>query len=123
MITRFAPAISALFLVGALPLRADPPPLRSIFDAQTLAGWQGNPQIWRVEDGAVTGGIRSGDTLASDEFIYWEGELHDFALELEFRISGDASANSGIQFRSQRLDTGASHVGFRCVSDAPPPGR
>ncbi len=93
-------------LLLALSLRADPPPTQPIFDGRTLGGWQGNSETWRVEDGALTGEIRAGETLAQNEFIYWNGELHDFVLELEFRISGDPSANSGIQFRSQRRPDG-----------------
>src|SRR6185295_7741596 len=85
---------------------ADSPTPQSIFDGRTLQGWDGNPQVWRVEDGAITGEIRAGTPLAKNEFIYWQGEVHDFELIAEFRLSGDASANSGIQFRAQRLPDG-----------------
>ncbi|HPP53433.1 MAG TPA: hypothetical protein PK777_10810, partial [Thermoguttaceae bacterium] len=27
----------------------------SIFDGKTLNGWDGNPELWRVEDGTITG--------------------------------------------------------------------
>ena len=27
-----------------------------LFDGKTLAGWEGDPQWWRVQDGALTGG-------------------------------------------------------------------
>lgn len=114
MIARPFFALFALALVP--PLRADPPPLQPIFDGQTLSGWQGNPQSWRVEDGALIGEIRPGENLANNEFIYWEGELHDFILELEFRIAGDPSANSGIQFRSQRQSDGHA-VGYQADLD------
>src|SRR5436190_16006983 len=53
---------------------ADSPPLQPIFDGRTLDGWDGNPQIWRVEDGAITGEIRAGASLAKNEFIYWHSE-------------------------------------------------
>ena len=29
---------------------------RPLFDGKSLAGWEGEPKIWRVEDGVITGG-------------------------------------------------------------------
>ena len=79
------------------------PAAQSLFDGKSLAGWSGKAQHWRVEDGAITAEIPAGQTLARNEFLFWSGEVHDFELTAEFRISGPASANSGIQFRSQKL--------------------
>lgn len=78
------------------------PAAQSIFDGRTLAGWEGNPQSWSVEDGAITGTIADGRRLAKNEFIYWKGEVADFELTAEFRLSGVPSANSGIMFRAQK---------------------
>ena len=79
-----------------------------IFDGRTLAGWTNNTAGWRVEDGAITGEIAAGATLAKNEFLYWQGEVADFELTAEFRLSGPPGANSGIQFRSERLADGAA---------------
>ncbi|MCX6954382.1 MAG: DUF1080 domain-containing protein [Verrucomicrobia bacterium] len=87
-------------------VRAAGPAVQAIFDGQTLAGWDGSAASWRVEDGAITGEIPAGQKLAKNEFIYWNGEVHDFDLTAEFRISGGPTANSGIQFRSTRLPDG-----------------
>lgn len=95
-----------LALATASILRADPPAPQPIFDGRTLAGWDGSPQVWRVEDGAITAEIRADERLAKNEFLYWRGEVHDFEFTAEFRISGVPGANSGIQFRSQRLPDG-----------------
>ncbi|MFM8335676.1 MAG: family 16 glycoside hydrolase, partial [Opitutaceae bacterium] len=73
---------------------------------RSLDGWQGDARSWRVEDGAITGSIAAGEKLAKNEFLYWRGEVADFELSAEFRLTGDASANSGIQFRSRRLPDG-----------------
>src|ERR1035437_1301446 len=35
----------------------DEPGFRPIFDGKTLAGWEGDPKYWRVEDGALVGEI------------------------------------------------------------------
>ncbi len=40
-----------LFL-GACGLTAAPV---SLFDGKTLTGWDGDPKVWRVEDGAIVG--------------------------------------------------------------------
>ena len=70
----------------------------SIFDGKTLAGWEGDPQLWRVEDGAITGQTVADPPLKENIFLIWrQGELDDFELKVEFRMSG---GNSGIQYRS-----------------------
>src|SRR5262245_10413574 len=76
-----------------------------IFDGKSLQGWQGNPtgKYWRVADEAITGEIPEGTQLDHNEFLFWGHEVHDFDLSLSYRISGAPSANSGIQYRSQRL--------------------
>lgn len=79
---------------------------QSLFDGRTLTGWEGNAQNWRVEDGAITGEIPTGQRLAQNQFLFWQGEVADFELTAEFRLSGDAAANSGIQFRAQKLPEG-----------------
>jgi|GEM_PF-3217489 len=75
--------VSALLgSLSLLALRADPPPARAIFDGHTLEGWTGSARSWRVEDGAITGEIRAGESLAGNEFIFWQGELNDFGPDL-----------------------------------------
>ena len=87
---------------------AAPPAPQPIFDGKTLAGWSGGTTEWRVEDGAITGEIAAGSKLAKNEFLYWQGEVADFELTAEFRLTGPAAANSGIQFRSERLPDGSA---------------
>ncbi len=102
-------------LTSALALAAEPA-AQSIFDGRTLNGWEGSPQSWSVADGAITGTIADGQRLAKNEFIYWKGEVADFELNAEFRISGAPSANSGIQFRSQRFPDGHA-AGYQADMD------
>ncbi|MBX3442762.1 MAG: DUF1080 domain-containing protein [Planctomyces sp.] len=78
----------------------------SLFDGETLSGWTGDDQVWRVEEGAITAEIPEGRTLDRNEFLFWGGTVADFELSLEFRISGGPDANSGIQYRSERLENG-----------------
>ena len=74
---------------------------KSLFDGQSLSGWAGDAKWWRVEDGAITGEIPAGSRLNQNQFLFWRGELHDFDLRMQYRISGHPSANSGVQFRFQ----------------------
>ena len=89
----------------ALLAAAEPAPV-ALFDGKTLSGWEGDAAHWRVQDGAITGAIAAGDKLGGNLFLWWQGEIADFDLTVEYRITGDPSANSGIQFRSQRFPNG-----------------
>jgi hypothetical protein len=91
-----------VFLLTAAPLLA----ADSIFDGKTLDHWSGKAEHWRVEDGAITGEIPADKPLKGNEWIFWDGEVHDFDLTVEFRITGGPSANSGIQFRCQQSPDG-----------------
>lgn len=73
----------------------------TIFDGKTLDGWEGNPAVWSVRDGAITGQTSDEVKLTKNTFLIWRGgEVDNFELELEYRIVG---GNSGIQYRSFEL--------------------
>jgi len=91
-------ALAALMLVAIPALAADDDGFRPIFDGKTLEGWDGNPQFWRVEDGAITGETTAENPTKGNTFIIWRGGTPgDFELKLEYRLRNH---NSGIQFRS-----------------------
>ncbi len=70
-----------------------------IFDGKTLKGWDGNPDFWSVQEGAITGQTTKENPTKGNTFVIWRGgELEDFELRLQFRIVG---GNSGIQYRSK----------------------
>jgi len=70
-----------------------------IFDGKSLAGWEGDPQYWRVENGALVGEVTATNLLKVNSFIVWRGgTASDFELKAEFRVS--AGGNSGINYRS-----------------------
>ncbi|WP_395743899.1 PVC-type heme-binding CxxCH protein [Prosthecobacter sp.] len=93
-------------LLCALLLAAPLLHAESIFDGKTLSHWSGKAEHWRVEDGAITGEIPANQQLKGNEWIFWDGEVHDFDLTVEFRITGGPSANSGIQYRCQQSPDG-----------------
>jgi hypothetical protein len=77
----------------------DEPGFRPIFDGRSLAGWEGNPVYWRVEDGVLVGEITEATVIKSNTFIVWRGgRPRDFELKLDYRIT--PAGNSGINYRS-----------------------
>ncbi|MGI8603556.1 MAG: family 16 glycoside hydrolase [Verrucomicrobiales bacterium] len=75
---------------------------RSLFDGPSLAGWEGDPKYWRVENGTIVGESTRERPLAHNTFLLWRGgRLADFKLRLKFRLTGVLDANSGVQFRCQ----------------------
>jgi len=74
---------------------------QELFDGKSLEGWNGKPEFWSVEDGAITGQTTKENPTKGNTFLIWEGgELGDFELRVKFRIFG---GNSGIQYRSKHL--------------------
>ena len=78
----------------------------SIFDGETLEGWTGNPDLWSVEEGAITGTTTKKAPLKFNQFITWDQEVADFELRCMFKIE---SGNSGIQFRSKVFGEEGQH--------------
>ena len=73
-----------------------------IFDGETLDGWEGDPNHWRVENGNIIGEVTPSAPLESNTFLIWQGgELADFELKGEFNIT--EAGNSGINYRSEQL--------------------
>jgi hypothetical protein len=74
---------------------------RELFNGKDLEGWDGNPALWSVEDGAIVGRTKA-KQLKHNEFLIWKGgDVRDFKLTLQYRIDG---GNSGIQYRSKVLN-------------------
>jgi hypothetical protein len=77
----------------------DEPGFQQIFDGKTLAGWEGNPAYWRVENGALVGEITTATVIKSNTFVIWRGgRPRDFELKLDYRITPEG--NSGVNYRS-----------------------
>ena len=75
-----------------------------IFDGKTLEGWTGDSKYWSVKNGNLTGEVTPETLLENNTFIIWDGgQPEDFELKLEFKIA--ESGNSGINYRSEKIDT------------------
>lgn len=88
------------------PVAADAPPepegMISLFNGQTLEGWDGDPRLWSVKDGVLRGETTLENPAAGNTFIIWKnGTLKNFDLRLSFRCN--ATNNSGIQYRSKHI--------------------
>lgn len=104
-------------LLAAAPAAAAPDPAAddsqfiTVFDGKTLHGWQGDPKVFRVQDGAIVGGSLAGP-VARNEFLCLDGEWADFELCLKFKLLG-AGANAGIQVRSRRIPNHHEMIGYQ----------
>jgi len=87
----------------------------SLFNGKDLQGWDGNPRLWSVKEGAITGQTTVENPAKGNTFLVWtNGTVSDFELRCSFRlVPGDDKgfANSGVQYRSQILDAANWVVG------------
>lgn len=80
-----------------------------IFNGKDLGGWNGNPKLWSVKDGAITGQTTAADPIKENTFLIWtNGAPADFELRFSYRI---VAGNSGVQYRSKVLDPAKWIVG------------
>lgn len=83
----------------------EPADMRVIFNGKDLTGWDGDPRLWSVKDGALRGETTEENPANGNTFIIWQdGATKDFELRLSFRCN--ASNNSGIQYRSKHITDG-----------------
>jgi hypothetical protein len=105
---RFLQASTAS-LAGASLIRAAEDGFTPLFDGQSLAGWQGDPLLWIVEDGALIG--RS-PGIGYNDFLATEKSFANFTLRLRAQLV-DNTGNSGIQFRSERVTGSMEMSGYQ----------
>ncbi len=87
---------------------------RSLFNGKDLSGWDGNPELWTVQNGAITGITKADEPLPYNQFLIWRGgKVKNFELRVTLRQTGN---NSGIQYRSRELtEVGRWSIGgYQC---------
>lgn len=97
-----APAVLSTVVIAA----EVEPGFKSLFNGKDLTEWDGNPKLWSVQDGAITGktGSDADTKINHNTFLVWKGgNVADFELRLSYKIVG---GNSGIQYRSKVVETG-----------------
>ncbi len=70
-----------------------------IFDGTTLKDWDGDPNIWRVENGAIVGESTKEKPVGNSYISYHGIIAKDLDLKLEIKVEN--GGGSGIQYRSQ----------------------
>ena len=85
-----------------------------LFNGKDLTGWEGNPELWSVQNGCITGVTKDDAPLPYNQFLIWRaGTVKNFELRVVARQAGN---NSGFQYRSKEQPTKGpwSIVGYQC---------
>jgi len=82
-----------------------------LFDGKSFDGWQGNLDVFRIEQGAIVGGSLDAP-VARNEFLTTAKEYGDFELRLKFKLLGQR-ANAGVQLRSRRVPDHHEMIGYQ----------
>ncbi len=85
-----------------LPMFATADNVASFFDGKDLAGWEGNLDLWKVENGEIVGKTAG---LQHNEWLGGPLLLGDFRFVCKVKLTPNRE-NSGIQLRSKRLPNG-----------------
>lgn len=86
-----------------------------LFDGKTLAGWEGDPAWWRVEEGAITGGSKT-VKVPRNFFLATTRSYQNFELRLQLKLAGvpdTGMINSGVQIRSVRVPGSTEMSGYQ----------
>lgn len=87
-------------LAGATPAETAEQGFVAMFNGKDLAGWEGMPGGWWVEEGAITSQSTKEKPCIKAHYLYWKGgEPADFVLRFQYKLIG---GNSGAQIRSQK---------------------
>jgi hypothetical protein len=90
-------AIALLFLLTSCGVSQE---WINLFDGQSLGKWQGDPNVWRVENGYISG---KAEQVSANTFLIYPDTFADFILEAEVMLLEAGNfPNSGIQFRSRK---------------------
>ncbi len=69
-----------------------------LFNGKDLTGWDGDPRLWSVRDGTITGSTE-GQQIKHNTFLIYRSEYGNFIMQADIKLRNH---NSGIQFRSKR---------------------
>jgi Domain of Unknown Function (DUF1080)/Cytochrome C oxidase, cbb3-type, subunit III len=87
--------------IQAFGLRPSPPQralsFTPLFDGETLNHWHGDPAVWFVKDGAITGQIKT--PSSKNTSLIHDGAFRDFEIHFKYRFL-TAQGSSGMQYRS-----------------------
>lgn len=93
-------------------LTAENEGFQPLFDGKSLAGWEGNQKMFRVQDGAIVAGSLK-ERIPHNEFLCTTRKFRNFELRFQARLIGKGN-NAGVQFRSERIPNHFEVSGYQC---------
>jgi putative membrane-bound dehydrogenase-like protein len=86
-----------------VPMLATADNVKEFFNGKDLTGWDGDKDVWSVENGEIVGKTKTG--LKKNTFLKSHLAVEDFRLSVKVKLTPNKE-NSGIQFRSEPLPDG-----------------
>lgn len=72
-----------------------------LFNGKDLTGWEGNLELWSVQDGVIVGQTTAEKKAKGNTFLFWRGqEIEDGELVFKCRLVNTKN-NSGVMFRGR----------------------
>ncbi len=87
------------------------PRATALLDGKSFEGWEGNLDVFRIEDGAIVGGSAT-QPVPRNEYLCTEKQYANFELRLKFKVLGK-NPNAGIQIRSERVAGSNEMIGHQ----------
>ena len=72
---------------------------KPLFNGKNLDGWDGDPRLWKAQDGMIVGSTE-GVSLDYNSFLITKKSYANFILRTQAKLRNH---NSGIQFRSEEV--------------------
>jgi len=79
-------------------------------NVKDLDGWKSNTEYWSFEDQAIVG--HSDKKIPSSDYLWSSVEVTDFYLAIQVKLD-PPTANSGIQFRSKKIQDSEQALGYQ----------
>ncbi|MCZ6672104.1 MAG: DUF1080 domain-containing protein [Verrucomicrobia bacterium] len=74
----------------------------SLFNGKDLTDWEGQSELWKVENGEIVG-TTEGNPLENNTFLIYKGSnVSNFHLKVKLKMLGES--NSGIMYRAQPIE-------------------
>jgi len=70
-----------------------------IFNGKDLTGWEGNPKLWSLKDGAITATITQAPSCTVNQYLVWREPTDD--IEPGLHLHGDPPVT--VQFKDIRM--------------------
>lgn len=93
------------------PVWAQSSDYQPLFDGETLDGWEGPENLFRVQNGTIIAGTLEA-SIPNNAFLCTTEQYDSFELRLLGKLIGEGD-NAGVQFRSERVPNHHEVSGFQ----------